>query len=94
MSVEGLRFFITGGAAGMGAATARAAVAGGASVIVADVRGQSSGAPPTRIVERVDHQRRLGWSVRGLPFAARLWLVDGGALAWWNTIDMLDFPEG
>ncbi|MCU1351797.1 MAG: hypothetical protein JWM05_1006 [Acidimicrobiales bacterium] len=35
-TVEGLRFVITGGASGIGAATARCAVAGGASVVIAD----------------------------------------------------------
>ena len=40
MSVEGLRFVITGSATGIGEATARVAAARGASVMVTDVNDE------------------------------------------------------
>ncbi len=54
MDVQGIVAIVTGGASGLGAATARKLADRGAHVVIADLqRRRRSNALPTRLVERI-----------------------------------------
>ncbi|MYH70443.1 MAG: SDR family NAD(P)-dependent oxidoreductase, partial [Gammaproteobacteria bacterium] len=57
INIEGLKFVITGGAAGMGAATAKLAAGYGASVVIADLNEEKSRA----VVDEIRSKNGRAW---------------------------------
>jgi NAD(P)-dependent dehydrogenase (short-subunit alcohol dehydrogenase family) len=53
MELKGSTFIVTGGASGLGAATARMSVAGGGSVVLADVNAEVGAALAAELAARL-----------------------------------------
>ena len=97
MGVEGLRFVITGSAAGIGAGTARLAASRGAKVVAAapDPKAMLNTMTMTHLVPRMGQPADVAELVCFLASPesrfvnGAVWTIDGGSLAWRGTLDVL-----